>query len=1323
MAAAMLGYERHGGAFFTVPDVQFGAQTEPRLQFTVWYDWNEDCTGYAIPDISTTDSPPGKEELKAPEVFQDAIQRALASIRSNGLDNALLAMQDIDSSVLLRMQEEFLPDPGIEGQNQKRLIQLVESAGRYLIAIGDHLEERGLVDYEMGIWEEEILDILGRCLEALQKANRVELLSSFLTLAIPLVCPFTLHYRLVRMQRVYHYTGITGQSCGVTIVDMSGTDDKRHSLPPCSGPPPPSQTHHRIHRETAYDQPWRPYPPSFEHHHAEQRQASNPPQHSLPHRHPVIPNRALPQLPPEGPYGRPNRFTAPSLAPTGSYPPTLRPVNGASHDSLPRSTPTHPAPPPHSAPPDVFPRMTYSLQNQSSNCEATRPPPQAPYTMPPAELPMPVPQISHTPASCEPNYYQNQAFGTRQPKAARAQQACDKCRARKAKCDEGRPACSNCKENNLKCVYKEVPHNKQEKATQHILDKIQYLEDKLDERLTHFQIVQMEHGMTLSKISNEVGLKEPKILAVRNSTRSISPKQTHLRLLKPSAANLLMESESMNGEGVPQLDLNESPGLSYVERVDGGLSMPVEHSTAAHKLLSWPSIKTLLYPSEYDEDYVMKLEEQHGLIRAYGRGEGDDTSKDYTSPISLTSSNSSSECDDTYTHRASPSSPWTQSSQPSGFPQKLQDKGVDELGTLWANPDTIRRYHRSYLEHIHKLHPFLDQGDLDKKMETFIRFHCLPKTSGSMPTGTGDLQRGAKRKRSCEALQGAACDFPTTSGVGTESTSRRIEMSIDNAVLLLVLALGSICEVGAPVPGPVTDNPPDFRKEWIPGPPTRSVLSPAGSDMILPAQGSFYARQAVPSPSPVGDRRGVRGRSASSGRDMPANRYLRNIDAIPGLSYYEYATQILGGLQGANGLLHVQAALLAGLYAGQLAHPFQSHGWIYQAARACQVLIRSKRYDQMQDGPMKELYDFAYWTCLQLESDILAELDLPASGISRAESRIGLPKGRFTLALPNEICAPSTMMMFFYSSQIHLRKFLNRVHTDLYKVERQQGSNNAAGSASAVNAAIAAITANPSSNTTTTSSSSNYQRTSNVQEILSMNLELWRNSLPEVMKWKDTDPPSNDINVARMRAKYYGARYIIHRPLLYYALHFAGLPNPNPTSALAESPAGSVLSGSESQQVSPSLPHSQRASNTARLSSDSGIAVHSAPPSQGGSMGTIAYRDLPPKLRRACKVCIDSAIMSTEAFDGIKGRPIVTNIFGTAHAQFGNMLVLSATYMSCLSELVDRDVLEKLLKRTIKFLLQSRYISPSLRADAQILAEIYEKIFGEPAMGFLSAYS
>ncbi|GFF44600.1 hypothetical protein IFM51744_05860 [Aspergillus udagawae] len=216
MAAAILGYERHDGVFFTVPNVQFGAPTDPRLHFTLWYDWNEECTGYAMPDISTTDSPPGKEELKAPEIFQNAIQRALASIRSNDFNDALLAMQGIEGNVLLEMQEGFLPDAGsIEDQNQKRLcvedtfwhqfnicwlafgqrildfhrnlnsppdrliqlIQLVDSASSYVITIGDKLEKWGLVDYEMGIWEEEILSIFSRCQEALEKTNRVEMCS------------------------------------------------------------------------------------------------------------------------------------------------------------------------------------------------------------------------------------------------------------------------------------------------------------------------------------------------------------------------------------------------------------------------------------------------------------------------------------------------------------------------------------------------------------------------------------------------------------------------------------------------------------------------------------------------------------------------------------------------------------------------------------------------------------------------------------------------------------------------------------------------------------------------------------------------------------------------------------------------------------------------------------------------------------------------------------------------------------------------------------------------------------------------------------------
>lgn len=60
------------------------------------------------------------------------------------------------------------------------------------------------------------------------------------------------------------------------------------------------------------------------------------------------------------------------------------------------------------------------------------------------------------------------------------------------------------------------------------------------------------------------------------------------------------------------------------------------------------------------------------------------------------------------------------------------------------------------------------------------------------------------------------------------------------------------------------------------------------------------------------------------------------------------------------------------------------------------------------------------------------------------------------------------------------------------------------------------------------------------------------------------------------------------------------------------------------------------------------------------------------------------------------------------------MLVLSTTYLSHLQELVDRNDLERLLRRTIAFLLRNRNISPTLRVDAKILTDIYEKIFEAP---------
>ncbi|KAJ5873638.1 uncharacterized protein N7473_013197 [Penicillium subrubescens] len=846
--------------------------------------------------------------------------------------------------------------------------------------------------------------------------------------------------------------------------------------------------------------------------------------------------------------------------------------------------------------------------------------------------------------------YNSSVYDIRQQsKAPRAQQACDQCRIRKAKCDEGRPACSHCKEYTLICVYKEVPLYRQAQAVKQLRDRIQQQEDTLVYKFSQIQSVVTDNSLQLSQLS-----------------------QLIQRLLKEDPSGTIEDMDVVrNNQMVPQQcadDIMNGNHISVTKEA-GELSMPAEHTTAAHKLLQWPCIRRLLKPNAYKADYVMRLEEERGLISVYGRGEGYETSGDPVTSTSLI--NPSGAAGEFGEHIPSPSGPWGGANQPQS---KLVDIGLDDTGRVTTTPATIRRYCRSYMEHLHKLHPFLDPKNLEQKIELFITTYC-PDTGGKTP---GD----AKRKRSCDAHRVAGRDMKFSATVMPESGSTNsIELSINNAIVLLVLALGSICEVrDRPVPGPIMDYVVDFRKEQFP-------------------------RTQAPS-LPTGEEVGKSGRAwmggvltSNIGRHNLSDQNLRNLDVIPGLAFYAYATSILGNFQGANGLPHAQAALLAGLYAGQLAHPFQSHGWIAQAARACQVLVRSnptvemradlcrKTYEKMCDGPVKDLYDFAYWTCLQLErqakanlpsSDILAELDLPASGISRYEACIALPKGRFTLSLTDDIYAPNTVMMFFHSAQIHLRKILNRVHADLYKVE-EQGQT---------------------------------RWSSNVLKILSENLELWRASLPISMEWKDSDPPSEDINVARMRAKYYGARYIIHRPLLYLALHCAGQSNPYASSVDSPTtPVADTVFGSNSQPISSSIIQNQKtAMNMDRTYRPA------QPLNLSGGHGQRTYDEPPMRLRHACKLCIDSAILSTEAFDGIKGRPVVTNIFGTAHArQFGNMLVLSATYKSHLSELVNRNDLERLLRRTIKFLLQSRYISPTLRTDARILTEIYEGIFGGPS--------
>jgi hypothetical protein len=163
-----------------------------------------------------------------------------------------------------------------------------------------------------------------------------------------------------------------------------------------------------------------------------------------------------------------------------------------------------------------------------------------------------------------------------------------------------------------------------------------------------------------------------------------------------------------------------------------------------------------------------------------------------------------------------------------------------------------------------------------------------------------------------------------------------------------------------------------------------------------------------------------------------------------------------------------------------------------------------------------------------------------------------------------------------------------------------------------------------------------------VQKSLTQALEGWRdvtNRCSPEMAWDDNNYMTSDINAARMRAKYYGAKVIINRPTLHAALHeeWSGI-----SVQASESPFQG--SGRTSQQTSPTVPHTYRPTGIQQRDSFAGSPV------QSESRTTRSLHSLKPEIYLGVKACIQAAIRSTTAFDGVPPRLIVTNIFGTGHA-------------------------------------------------------------------------
>lgn len=566
------------------------------------------------------------------------------------------------------------------------------------------------------------------------------------------------------------------------------------------------------------------------------------------------------QIPPE--YRNRGGYVPPDVPPNGSHPPGLHIATG--QEVMPGHQP--------------FPQTPHGA-----------------FTHPQSAGPGPGPSPVYE------TYYQGQHWPNpavnrdHRKKPIRAQQACDSCRTRKAKCDEARP-CSHCKDNSLNCTYRDIPPHKQDRNAL-------ALEAKIDSIQREMGNMQRE---TNDKLNRLLQVYESSRNDIKTLAEDLSPeKRARISTTLQNPATYPPQPQALVTDIQHDTLSMTSPTFVNVDS-EATNTLPHSHTTAAQHLLLWPSIQA--FGLESNPDYVMDLEESRGILRLYGRGEGHDKMDGSQGPASPADSSTSSRAED------SPSPPaesvWGYGFRPP-YPSNHglhgdHPGGLNVDGSPNYTSKLVDKYFESYMRHIYILHPFLDKKTIKDQINHF-KSRYSPDRPGLM----------RKRKH--------GDDSPTSAhdshGPTAVCHSISVERSVRSAIVNLVLALGKICDHKTPLPA----SPPASSTMTVP----TSAFTPrsSNSDAFSPTPASPY-QQFAPKSRPLVA-------NLSERHETERN----NVDVIPGLAYYGVACDILGGLRGGYDLSHVQAALLAGLYMGQIAQVIPSHDWITQAGKACQVLI------------------------------------------------------------------------------------------------------------------------------------------------------------------------------------------------------------------------------------------------------------------------------------------------------------------------------------------------------------------------------------------------
>ncbi|KAL7945666.1 hypothetical protein V8C42DRAFT_353212 [Trichoderma barbatum] len=902
----------------------------------------------------------------------------------------------------------------------------------------------------------------------------------------------------------------------------------------------------------------------------------------------------------------------------------------------------------------------------------------------PSFPPPPTPMAHQSSYEQTPSYQPAEGFynvySTAKKKNTRASQACDQCRQLKAKCDETKP-CKTCRDKGTECRYRDPVPKATDKAQADILDGISSMQSTLanladrfghmDDRLTKMEAV-------FSRTPNFLQLKrdpshEPELKPMSMPIPASPPRAPDEYMVNRSPVDEMsrdqpvLSTETVPAESVPtehtattfmaEDEIEAEPGPPVPP---GEPAIPINHTTLAGLLLDWDPIRELTRNHleregiKFISEYPISQEQNRGILKVYGRGEdahfrvsreatadhgnvdmGDDNMSDIVS--------------------SSPAADWGQLGGLSPGDQIEYRGGV--LGSD-GNPDfsehKIALYVESFKQNILNMHPIIQPKVLDEWVHQFLNDlptvnpKPKPQPLKSAFAVSQPLEvTGAKRKRTPEL------DGPSTPGpVRVGKPSR----SIHSALVLIIIALGKVCLHQEDVPDVI------FPVDPIPhgSPVSRNGVPPSPTQGSPPGFSSHS--QSSGFPSPRDPERGYQSRRSSihgaSGTVRSGYSLKKNYEVIPGLEYFALATDILGNHTGAyHNMKNVYANIFAGLYHGQLARPLESFAFIHKASHKLQVIMRPSldklrriktKMEFIQETKYNQLA-LAFWTCLQLESDLIAELPLPPSGLLQYENDMPQPNMSLLQGFDQRVVDS-------YPAQLYLRTHLNSIHRMFYSPDdssKPEGLKNVGLVAGGVSGMR------------------------------------W---VPASFRFHEADPPASDILSARLRAKYWGAQMITYRPFVRQ-----------------------ILQWSFEVKRHPSSPHIPVMSEYR----DGIIAPYIRPDTKTPSQ-------LDPSIIELARKGVVALIESTKAFHGLgEKRPIITNVFGTAHAQWGNLLVLSAAFKDpVLHKFVDDGLLRNLFHKTIAFLRQSATHTSSLRIDMHILEGLQRDLFpmdGRTASSFSSS--